>query len=434
MLVDLLLIGSSLITVSCFVALEVALLNARAAALAEWVDSESAGPRGRVVQIEDFVVLARICVPALFIVIALASAHVWESSVGELLKRWAPSDHLGLFLRCSLGLPIFLVVLGVSYQVSARIGERFPEGTIVRLSRAARFMTRLALPALRLVQALGRTIVPPPSVAEAIEEEEIEEDIRSLVEEGEKAGVIQEEEKKIITSVFKLGDKPVPSLMTPRADVVFLSAASTPDAALPKAIESRLTWFPITGESEDEIVGIVCIHDLLRPAGSSERETATLGELAQPVVEVPESMTALELLERFREEESHFAIIRDEYGSVAGVVTVDDVLSVIVGEIGDSNGADRSIVTREDGSLLVDAASDVQNLFDALGVEVDEEFDRGQFHSVGGFIMTSLGHIPKEGDSFVYDAHRFEVVDMDGKRIDKVLVQRVITKEAVGHR
>jgi len=432
MLIDLILISTCFIIVSCFVALEVALVNARTPALADWTKVESKAGHACSVRVDDYVVLARICEPALFIAIALAAMRLWNSSVGELLSPWLPSDRLGSLIRGVLVIPLVVLVLGVSYQVPARIGERFPEGTIERLSRVARYLTRLALPVVSVIQAIGKAVVPAPNAAELIEEEEIEEDIRSLVEEGEKAGVIQEEEKKIITSVFKLSDRPVPSLMTPRADVVFLSAAATPETALPQAIESRLTWFPVTGDSEDEIVGIVCIHDLLRPTVSDSARAVTLRELAQPVVEIPESMTALELLERFREEDSHFAVIRDEYGSVACVVTVDDVLSLIVGEIGDSNGEDRSIVTCDDGSMLVDAASDVQNLFDTLGVEVQEEVDRGQFHSVGGFIMTSLGHIPKEGDSFVYNEHRFEVVDMDGKRIDKVLVRRVSAKEAVG--
>jgi putative hemolysin len=201
---------------------------------------------------------------------------------------------------------------------------------------------------------------------------------------------------------------------------------------LPAAVESRLTWFPVVGEAEDEVLGIVSIHDLLSTARLGTSSVVTLRELVQPAIEVPESMTALELLEEFREKKTHFAIIRDEYGSVCGVATVDDVLGVIVGEIGDSDGDGRSIVRRDDGSLLVDAASDIQNLFETLELQDHSGASEGQFHSVGGFIMTSLGRIPRVGDSFLYDGHRFEVVDMDGKRIDKVLVVKQINKEAVG--
>jgi putative hemolysin len=143
-------------------------------------------------------------------------------------------------------------------------------------------------------------------------------------------------------------------------------------------------------------------------------------------------MTALELLERFREQSARLAIVRDEYGSVAGIATVGDVLKVIVGELGDTQEEEKSVVARDDGSLLVDASSDVENLFELLSINDGAHTDQAPFHSVGGFVMTCLGRIPKVGDYFQYDGHRFEVVDMDGKRIDKVLVARVVSKTAVG--
>jgi putative hemolysin len=124
--------------------------------------------------------------------------------------------------------------------------------------------------------------------------------------------------------------------------------------------------------------------------------------------------------------------VRDEYGLVAGIATVDDVVKALVGELGEPDGESRRVLAREDGSFLVDASSDVENLFEILecGERADQE--QAPFHSVGGFVMTSLGHVPKEGDAFFFDSYRFEVVDMDGKRIDKVLVTKVQTKSAVG--
>jgi len=143
-------------------------------------------------------------------------------------------------------------------------------------------------------------------------------------------------------------------------------------------------------------------------------------------------MTALELLERFKEHGKRFAIVRDEYGGVSGIVTVDDVLQVVVGDMGDLNGEEKSVTTREDGSLLVDASLDVHNLFETLDCSGTSEDEQGQFHSVGGFVMAALGRIPKAGDYFTHDRYRFEVVDMDGKRIDKVLISRVSDQKAVG--
>ena len=432
MLVDIVLIGASLILIGAFVALEVAVAHARATALTGWTefDAESGDPS--VTRVSDFVVLSRVCIAAFIIASTLAAVRAWESALGELIGPFVPSDASKRAIMGAIGVPLFVLLLGLSYVIPARLAERFPNQILRALSPAARGLTRAARPMIAIIQGIGRSVVPTAPEAEVLEEEELEEDIKLLVEEGEKAGVIQEEEKKIITSVFKLGDKPLASLMTPRSDVVFLAGSSTPEQALPAAVESRVTWFPVIGESEDEVVGIVSIHDLLSSSRLGTGTIVALRELVETAIDVPESMTALELLEEFREKNTHFAVVRDEYGSVAGVATVDDVLAVIVGEIGDSNGDDRSIVTREDGSLLVDAASDVQNLFECLQLPDHTGATEGQFHSVGGFIMTSLGRIPKVGDSFLYDGHRFEVVDMDGKRIDKVLVAKLAAKEAVG--
>jgi putative hemolysin len=267
----------------------------------------------------------------------------------------------------------------------------------------------------------------------AVEEEAIEEDIRSLVEEGERAGVIEEEEREMISRVFHLGDKPIVSIMTSRSDVVFLDVGMTIGQAVEAVLESRLSWFPVRQGVDDEVVGIVSAHDVFEQRrGTSDESIAKLKEVSAPAMDVPESMTALELLECFKEQGERFAVVRDEYGSVSGIVTVDDVLQVVVGDMGELNGEEKSVTTRDDGSLLVDASLDVQNLFETLECSSTSDDDQGQFHSVGGFVMTSLGRIPKVGDHFIHDRYRFEVVDMDGKRIDKVLISRVTDQKAVG--
>jgi putative hemolysin len=432
MLVDFIVIGVALIVIGACVSVEVAVSRGRARALAGWTDIDSGPYDPSLVRVSDFVVFSRIAIAACIIAITLCAVRAWNSVLGEALEPLVPGGAAKQAILVALGVPLFVLILGLSYVIPARLAERFPNQILRVLSATARRCTRLVRPLVAVVQGIGELVVPPAAEAEELGEEEIEADIKSLVAEGEKAGVIEEEEREIITRVFKLGDKPVLSVMTPRSDVIFVAASSTPEQALPAAVESRLTWFPVVGEAEDEVLGIVSIHDLLSTARLGTSSVVTLRELVQPAIEVPESMTALELLEEFREKKTHFAIIRDEYGSVCGVATVDDVLGVIVGEIGDSDGDGRSIVRRDDGSLLVDAASDIQNLFETLELQDHSGASEGQFHSVGGFIMTSLGRIPRVGDSFLYDGHRFEVVDMDGKRIDKVLVVKQINKEAVG--
>jgi putative hemolysin len=323
------------------------------------------------------------------------------------------------------------IVLLVGFIVPGYLGSRFREGVIKFVAPLGRTVVFMVWPGILLARLMRRVGAPKESDS-TVEEEALEEDIRSLVEEGERAGVIEEEEREMITGVFRLGDKPVASLMTSRSDVVFLNGSMTADQALEVVLKSRFTWFPVRNGGDDEVVGVVSVHDIIGLQREAAGKGGAIASVAQEVIDVPESMNALELLELFKEQGEHFAVVRDEYGSVAGIATIDDVIQVIVGEVGDGVGEERAIVTREDGSLLVDASSDVQNLFDKLEIDDESEDENPHFHSVGGFVMNSLGHIPKEGDVFLYQGYRFEVVDMDGKRIDKVLVARAASQSVVG--
>lgn len=434
MLIDILSIGLIIVMIGALVALEVALAEYRLSTVAASAEEDSGAASeevgAHVVQVADFVLANRITTFGLVILIALLGMDVWDR-VTELMTPGLLSvtpARIVLFLMLSI--PVLIVATGLGYAIPARLGERFPEETVKALAPLGRAITRALYPCIQIIRAMGVMVVP--SSAQVIEEEELEEDIKTLVEEGEKAGVIEEEEKRIISRVFNLSDKSVVSFMTQRSDVVLLPGSTPAEAALAIAIESDFIWFPVTGESEDDIVGIVSIHDLVRYSRDKDAYPAGLTQLVSTPLQVPESMTALDLLELFKEQGRHFAIVRDEHGSFAGIATMDDVLKIIVGEVRESDGEDASIVARGDGSLLVDASSDVENLFEKLGLDGDLDKDRGTFHSVGGFVMTSLGHIPKEGDLFTYSGFTFEVIDMDGKRIDKVLVSLSGPKTAVG--
>lgn len=432
MLVNLLLMCAALLCVVAVESLQVALGLARPLVLSDWSESEDDTRRAGVVKISDFTLAGRLVSAAMTLTFVSVGADVWDALAGGHVRAWFGVSWLGDLLTMLFGVSLALVALGLATAIGVRVGERFPNQVVQVVSPLARRVTWWLGFIVRAIRGASELIVPSAAEAPMVEEEAIEEDIRSLVEEGEKAGVIEEEERQIISRVFKLGDRPLPALMTPRSDVVFLPVSSEPEEALTTALESRFNWFPVLGDTEDEVLGIISIHDLVEAVRNAGAPKRGLRELLVKPLEVPESITALDLLEKFREGSIHFAVIRDEYGGVAGIATLDDVLRMIVGDVGDPGEEVRMIVRRDDGSLLVDAASDVQNLFELL--ELSERFDdvEGQFHSVGGFIMTSLGRIPKEGDFFEQDGFRFEVVDMDGKRIDKIIVVKLPRKEAVG--
>ncbi len=440
MLVGIFFIGAALLFICGMVALEVALLESRRAFIPQGKlqYAESARPDGLVeessVPVADFIVASRLTTVLLLVVVGGLAHYPLVSARAALLQTVnlaSGSSVVGFVISCISELALGALVVSLVYLIPNFVGTRFRDLVLQYLSPPGRALVRLAWPAVAIARLMRQAGVKKEG-GTALEEEAIEEDIRSLVEEGERAGVIEEEEREMITRVFRLGDKPIASLMTPRSDVVFLEVGMTVEQAVKSVVESRLTWFPLRQEIDDEVVGLVSVHDVFEIQGKYSKDSvAQLKDVSSPAMDVPESMTALELLERFKELGEHFAVVRDEYGSVAGIATVSDVLKVVVGDMDEANGEERSITVRDDGSLLVDASLDVQNLFETLGFTAQDDNDHGQFHSVGGFVMTSLGQIPKPGDSFMRDGHRFEVVDMDGKRIDKILVARVAAGQRV---
>jgi putative hemolysin len=320
-------------------------------------------------------------------------------------------------------LSLCLAVLGE--LLPSRLARVYPEATARMMAPAVAAVMVAMSPLAKFAQGVVTLCTKPcgaPSEDEAAEE--LEEDIKDLVDEGQRAGVIEAGEKEIINRVFKLDDKPVACLMTPRADVVLLSQDDPvrEGLALCANDNARHSWFPVRGESEDDILGIVSVYDLLALEFDPSRRGKSVRDILVQPVQVPVSMTALKLLELFRASSTQFAIVRDEYGGMAGVVTVYDVLQVMVGEFSDSHPEGRQIVERSDGSLLVDASTDVRELFERLGISDALPFSAGEFHSLGGFVMTTLGSVPREGIRFDAHGFTFEVVDMDFNRIDKVLV------------
>lgn len=333
-----------------------------------------------------------------------------------------------LFWGALTAVTVFAVLL-LGEFIPAAFAARRPEQAATLLARPVSLALRIFGPVPRLIQKALHRIVSVDRDGEQHLAAAGEEDIRHLVDEVEEAGEIEEGERRIINRVFTLGDKPVASVMTPRADVVKLMRGEPLAALVDQALASGFSTFPIMAPGGEEVCGTVALHDLvslLRAGSAALAET-----IVREPLQAPESMTALQLLELLRERGSHFAIVVDEYGSFAGIATLSDLLQVLVGEVGERGTAKR-IERRHDGSLLVDSSMDIELLFEELGIKEHGDSGSGEFHSLGGFVMSVLGHVPTEGESFSASGYRFEVVDMDGKRIDKVLVSGLPARRAVG--
>lgn len=321
-----------------------------------------------------------------------------------------------------------LVVLVITY-LALLIGELVPKRLALerpeRISKAmARPMEYLALvtrPVVWLLSTSTGLVLKVLGVKDGKKPSVTEEEIRYLVAEGARTGVFLGAEEKLVDRVFRFADQRVVDVMRPRRDIVALGIEEPPAAIQEKLLNSGYSRFPVYRGSLDKIVGVVHAKDLLTQEG-----TLDLQPLLREVLFVPETKSLLSMLQAFQTTHSHLAIVICEFGETEGVVTLEDVLEEIVGEIRDEyDHEEPSVLRREDGSLLVDGSLSLADLKEILEIDYLEGEESDQFHTLGGFMMTQLRRVPREGDKLEGSGHRFEVVDMDGLRVDKVLIQSI---------
>jgi putative hemolysin len=259
-----------------------------------------------------------------------------------------------------------------------------------------------------------------------------EQEVEILMEEGARAGVFEEEERDLVRRALQLDDRPVRELMTPRPNVAWLDADDPPEEVLRLARESRHSYFPVARGDLDELLGLASVKDAWA-RGADEQPAELLGSLRRPAL-VSEGAPATRALEAFKRSGLPLALVIDERGHIEGLVTLKDVLEALVGEVPDSDQpTEEPIVRREDGSWLVDgllAARELEARLGLGGSSRDEE--EADYQTVGGMVMDALGRVPATGDRFEHEGYAFEVLDMDGRRVDKVLVAPIGGTDAEG--
>lgn len=331
------------------------------------------------------------------------------------------------FLRpYSHALAVGLVVLATTYfslvigeLVPKRLALLQPERIAALIAPPMRTLSRLTSPAVKVLSVSTNTILRLLGVRSTMEQPVTEEEIKSMVAQGAQAGMIEEAEREIVESVFRLGDRQVDELMTPRTAVVWLDINDPPELIEQEIIASNHSRFPVCDGELDEVLGVVSGKDLL--VRKLKDEPLELRPLLQRPLMVPETLPALRLLERFKQTGMHLALIIDEYGGVEGLVTINDILEAIVGDVPDLNEPEEPMaVQREDGSWLIDGLIPIHEFEEML--QVNTFADEGDFLTLGGFVLDQLGRIPSAGDHFTWGKMRFEIMDMDGHRIDKVLL------------
>ena len=328
-------------------------------------------------------------------------------------------------------LAFLIVVMSITY-VSLVIGEllpkrlalRNPERLAAAMSGFVNFVSKACAPAAAFISGSTRAVLEALRLQPSEQPPVTEEEIKVMMEQGTEAGVFAEAEHDIVKSIFKLGDRAVSALMKPRREVVWLDLDDPFVENQKKLASSLYSRFPVGQGSLDNVLGIVLTKDLLtRCLAGSKMD---LKERLRPPLFVPEGLPALKLLELFKKSRTHMALVVDEYGGVEGLVTINDILEDLVGDVASVDmPEERPVVKRPDGSLLIDGKVQIDDLKEVLNIGKLPNEDSGSYQTLGGLVMLQVGRVPVTGDVFEVEGYRFEVVDMDGKRVDKVLVSKV---------
>jgi putative hemolysin len=321
-----------------------------------------------------------------------------------------------------LALSLCLLVIGE--LVPKRLALAHPERIAMTTAVPLRRLAGLVGPGVDLLSTVTDAVLGLLSLKVRSENAVSEEEVNTLIDQGLASGVFQKAEKEMVQGVLGLDQMPVTSLMTPRPRIVFLNLNDPEEANWRKIVTSGHSHFPVYQEDRDQVLGMVAVKALW--AHSAIGVQTSLKNLLTPPLIVSETSTAIQLLETFKKSGKHAALVADEFGSIQGLVTLIDVMEAIVGDLPERGEREMPAARqRDDGSWLVDATMAVGDVKQLLRIDVAAGEGGADYRTLGGFVLTQFGKIPAAGESFDWRGWRFEVVDMDRRRVDKVLMGRI---------
>jgi putative hemolysin len=351
---------------------------------------------------------------------ATISAHLAE----RLNRIPALAPHSEAVSLVVVVMTITYLSLVVGELVPKRLALNYPERIASRIAKPMRFLSLLTSPVVHALSASSSFLLRLLGARPTEEPPITEEEVKILIDVGAEAGVFEEAEHELVDNIFRLADQKIPQLMTPRLDIVWLDVEAPPENIRERIISSPYSRMPVCEGTLDNILGVVKARDLL--ARVLAGKPLDLRAAMRPPLYVPETRTALQLLELFKRSATHIAMVVDEHGALEGLVTMNDVLEAIVGEMpAHPRRGEGLAVQREDGSWLLDGRMPISDFKELFSIERLPREEEGGYHTLAGFIMTQLGRLPSAADHFVWNNLRVEVVDMDRRRIDKVLVSRI---------
>jgi putative hemolysin len=353
---------------------------------------------------------------------AFGGATIADKLAPELNRISWIAPHGGAVSLSIVVLTITFLSLIIGELVPKQIALQHAERISAAFAPAIRSLAWVASPLVHLLSLTTQLVLRLFGIKPSAETSVTEEEIKLMIEQGTQEGVFEPTEQEMVERVFRLGDRTVNALMTPRPDVIWLDLNDPPEEIQSKITSNSHTHYPVAEDQIDTIIGMVNSKDLLSQNLSCR--PIDLRSVLQPALFIPESMSALDLLERFKKKRTHVALVIDEHGGFQGLITTSDVLEAIVGDIptpGESEEAD--VIHREDGSWLVDGKVLADELKELLQKDELPFEDENLYQTLGGLVMAFLDRIPRSGNHFDWDGYRFEVVDMDGHRVDKVLIK-----------
>ncbi|MCC6500158.1 MAG: HlyC/CorC family transporter [Anaerolineales bacterium] len=429
---DILVIALLIIINAVFVLSEMSVASSRKARLQQRINEGDKGAKTALDLIQNpnlFLATVQIGITLVGVFVGAVGGATLARPLAALLENipalaeYAESLSLGLVV---IAITFFSIILGE--LVPKRIALQNPEQIASFLATPMMMVSKIFSPFVWLLGRITDFILKTLGVKPGSEPPVTEEEIQLLIDQGTQAGVFEEAEHDMVEGVFSLDDQRVYSLMTPRTNIVYLDISDSMDEIRQKVSESEYSRFPVRQGTLDTILGIVKARDLL--VKSLSGEPIRLKDMLKPAFFIPETMFASRALEVFKEKGAELLLVIDEFGGLQGLLTINDILEEIVGQM---EHEEPQATQRQDGSWLLDGmleADEFKEIFKVTALPHEDEYE-----TLSGFVMMSLGRVPQAADHFEWHGLRFEVIDMDGRRVDKVLVttlpQRPPTQEPV---
>ncbi len=412
---------------------EMAIVSSRKVRLQQWADDGRSGANTALELANN---------PSYFLstiqvgitVIGVASGAFGEAALSQDLSRWLAQ--WSVLAEYSNELAVAIVVIGITIGsliigelVPKRLALLNPEAIASIIARPMHVLSTLAYPVVRALSIVTESILKLIGLRASTEPSVTEDEIQVLMEQGAEAGIFEEHEQALVKRVFRIDEMRVTGVMTPRSDIVYVDLEDDLQTNIRRISESHHSRFPVVRGGPERVVGFAQVKRFISDAvAGSPIDFAS--KLVKPLF-VPQSLTVMEVVESFKKHRQTMALVINEYGEVQGLVTLNDVMEALVGDIATLDGdEDRDVVEREDGSWLVEGSVSIERFKDIADIEEElPEEDSGEYHTLGGFAMMQLGHVPLAGDKFRWNGFEFEIVDMDRNRVDKLIVTRVPAAE-----